>query len=428
MRNVFKLCSVVSLFAVILALFPLTLHAQAVYVNANNPTTNANTAYAFKNIPTTLLTPLVGEPTNGWPSHGTAIVHTDALKDQAMYTLGSAKCLFISEPLPSTGRPNGDIAAFTINTTNGHLTLVNRFANPAGNVGTAWGIPLATGKGTLYAGYTSTNTIVGWAINGSTCALTASTSLPVTPLNGGFIDGMAESHNNITLVVSYSDGSVESFRTSATHVTAAPCATAINTTGHIDGNSAYASGVDITQDSKFAILGDGTSGNVAEVEVIELPITCSTVSIDYGGVIVASGISLGPNIDSDNVWLSPDEHYIYVTNNGPNQPQGITTVTFTEPAITGIATGCTAGFTNPTSLRSPNGGFFEPNGIQTRATTGNGTRLYVGEYANPAPAAVALLDIDSSGCTQEAAASPFTLPVAIGGVGQQVSAYPQRPF
>jgi hypothetical protein len=99
---------------------------------------------------------------------------------------------------------------------------------------------------------------------------------------------------------------------------------------------------------------------VTELEVVKLPIICpSPGTTDYGGGITASGIGLGGFIDSTNVWISPDETVIYVTNNGPNAPQGFTTVDFTEPFITGLAgvlPACTLGFTNPTILISPNGG------------------------------------------------------------------------
>jgi hypothetical protein len=60
--NLRKLCSLVSLFAFPLALFPSTVHAQWVYVNDNNyATTATNTAYGFKNSGTA-LTAIPGEP------------------------------------------------------------------------------------------------------------------------------------------------------------------------------------------------------------------------------------------------------------------------------------------------------------------------------------------------------------------------------
>src|SRR5579863_7100044 len=107
--NLLKLCSLVSLFAFSFALFPSTLQAQWVYVNDNNYTpSGTNTAYGFQNSGTALV-PIAGEPALGWRTHGTSIVHTDALKDQALYPFSSTSaCLYVSEPLPSAGDPNGD--------------------------------------------------------------------------------------------------------------------------------------------------------------------------------------------------------------------------------------------------------------------------------------------------------------------------------
>jgi hypothetical protein len=244
---------------------------------------------------------------------------------------------------------------------------------------------------------------------------------------------MAESHDYRSLVVAYRDGSIQYFGTAGTAITPG-CE--INSTGFTDGNGGMPSGVDVTKDSKYAIFGDVTGPNpthgVTELETVPLPMICpGAVTTDYGGGITASGIGLGGFIDSTNVWLSPNEKFIYVTNNGPNAPQGFTTVDYAEPAITGLAGAfpnppCTPLHTNPTGLLSPNGGFFEPNGIQTSLTTGTGARVYVAEYGSPPPSAVALLKVDASGCTQEAAGSPFADPSIKGG--NQLNAWPPRPF
>jgi hypothetical protein len=248
---------------------------------------------------------------------------------------------------------------------------------------------------------------------------------------------MAESHNGKELVVTYLDGSIQSFYTNPGGFTLTSaygnCASAVFSTGYSDGNDGIPAGVDITKDSKYAIFGDRSGGNTpphgpTELEVVKLPIGCSSVTTDFGGTKVASSVSLGSYIDSTNIWLSPNEKFIYVTNNGPNAPQGFTTITFLEPAITGIASGCSLGFSNPTSLINPGAGFFEPNGIQTSQTSGSGARVYVGEYRTLAsPSAVALLDLDTHGCSQEVSGSPFSNPDGLAGASQ-LNAVPPRPF
>ena len=442
MRNLLNLSFLLLLPAVTLTLFLPSLQAQRVYINDNVPSpANHNTVYGFVNTYPT-LTPITWAP---WTTGGTSLLDDDPTKDQAIYEGYGAHCLYVAEPLPSTGRPNGDIAAFRITptgTNKGDLTLVNRFANPAGNKGTTYGIALATRikAPALFAGYSTSNTIVSWEINLKTCGLTAKHQIAVFPLNTGWITGMAESSEvyatRSTLVATYNDGSIQSFHTPAGSYTITPdCAVAIDSTGYTDGNNSEPAGVDITKDGKYAIFGDRVGNSPphgpTELETVALPITCSSVTTDFGGTIVASGSSLGSNIDSTNLWLSPNEKFIYVTNNGPNSPQGFTTVAYNETFNTmSLATGCTSGFGNPISLHNPSGGFFEPNGIQTSATTGNGTNVYVGEYISNSspPSAVALLDVDASGCTQEVSGSPFSDPSGNHAGANQLSAWPPRPF
>jgi hypothetical protein len=326
--------------AVILAPFTPALHAQWVYINDNDSTTNLNSVWGFSNVPVTSLVQIPGEPNAGWLSGGTSSLHTDAVKDQATYNSYGTSCLFISEPLASTGFPNGDIAAYKVNSGNGILTLVGQFANPVGNSGTTYGIALTTRvKGpTLYAGYSTSNTIVSWQIDlGGNCKLTPSHQLAVLPLNGGQINGLAESHDGRYLVATYLDGSIESFETpqNGTIVAGLPsCPSAINSTGYINQGS-FPAGVDITKDSKYAVFGDRSGGNTSyhgptELETVRLPITCARVTKDFGGTAVASATNLGSNIDSTNVWISPNEQFIYVTNNGPFAPQGFTTAAYNE--------------------------------------------------------------------------------------------------
>jgi hypothetical protein len=439
MKNLLKLCSLASLLAVTLALFPSTLRAQWVYVNDNVPAPpGRNTVAGFKNA----ANALVPTAPPAWATLGTSALNTDATKDQALFSTPSLVCLYVADPLKSPGRPHGDIAGFKVNPVNGKLTWKGRFVYPfPANDGTTYGIALTVRQGnpTLYAGFSKSNTIVSYKINPINCHLTYEHGLAVSPLHGGSIGGMAESPDGTTLVVSFNDGSIETLETPANYaIHALPCPVAINSTGWGDGNHGFPYGVDITKDSLYAIFGDRSGGNgthgPTELEVLPLPINaaCTTVTTDFGGSIpgCASGTCLGTYIDSTNVWLSPDESVIYVTNNGPQPPQGITTVTYAEPFGLALAAGCAPGFTNPTSLIPPNTGFFEPNGIQTYATTGKGKEVYVAEYVSvpPPKAAVALLDVDAVGCTQEVAGSPFPNPHGNHGGADQISAFPRRPF
>lgn len=425
MRNFLKTCSLVVLFAPTFALFPPTLHAQWLYVNNNNAIANTNTVTGFNNTVHTTLLPFI--PGSPWPTMGTGLGTALALQNQALYTLGippGSACLFISDPAPGSGFPAGDIAAFSVNTATGMLTLTNRYASPGANSGNLYGIALTTGNATLYAGYTASNTIGVWSItwNGAQCQLTFSAQIAAVGLHGGFIDGMREAPNFKALVVAYTDGSIESFMTAGFGIAAAPCPTPIDSTGFIDGNDGTPAGVDITKDSKYAIFGDSSNG-VTELETAKLPITCNTLTKDFGGSIVASGSNLGPGVNSNNVWLSPNEQFIYVAN---NHSRTVTTVAYAEvPNTMALATGCTAGYTNPTKLKNPTHKLVADAGIQTSVTSGNGTRLYVAEV--DIPPSVALLRVQSVGCTREVPLSPFTDSSSNFGLFS-LSAWPPRLF
>jgi hypothetical protein len=439
-RNFVKLFSLVMLFVVAVALFPPALHAQRwVYVNDNNPANGGNTVTGFVNAPLNKLLPIAGSP---WPTGGTGLGNTLAVKNQALYTLGTGTtnaCLFISNPAPQgTGFPNGDIAVFNVNTVTGALTAATppRYASYHGFSGNHAGIPLATGGKALYAAWTLSNMIEVWAISVNTpfnCTLIPSTSVhnavAAIGLHGGFVEGMSEAHNYKDLAVAYGDGSIQAFKTAGLGI--GPACAASNSTGFTDGNLGLPSGVDITQDSKYAIFGDSsaTFTNVTELETEPLPF-CGTVSKDFGGPIGASATNLGPAVDASNVWLSPGANtsngtFIYVANAGSGQ---ITTVNYLEGpdtmALAGIAPVCTAGHTNPTALHN-SGTWTRDAGIQTSATTGTGKRIYVAEYGSPS--SVALLQVDASGCTKESAFSPFADLSSINGA-LSLNAWPARPF
>ena len=341
MKGCIRLALVIVLIAGALALSPTVLHAQWLYVNDNNVTTAGNTVTGFRNLPAAALFPIPGSP---WPTGGTGLPYYFALKNQAMWTLGTPAgkaCLFISDPGVSPGFPAGDIAVYTVNTGTGALTPAApfRYASPGANSGNAFGIALAAGGKTLYAGYTASNTIVVWKVvwNGANCLLSFATQIPAIGASGGSIDGMSESRNFRNLVVAYADGSVQSFITPGYGITPA-CATPTITTGFVDGNGGLAAGVDITRDGNYAIFGDASA--MTEVEVIQLPIACGITTVDYGGTIVASGVFLGSGVNSNNVWISPTGAYLYIANNSSGQ---ITTARLAGPIVGGLAVGCSAG-------------------------------------------------------------------------------------
>lgn len=407
------------------------IHAQNrfIYLNDNNSTVGANTITSFQKVGAVLLPP-VHTPTlgTGWT------VSDDALRQQALfYTPGAISCLFVSDPLATgTGFPNGDIATFVVNTTTGALTVPLRFPSPFGANGFGAGIGLLVGGKSLYAAYAGTNTIVVWQILPSTagCKLVPKTHIVATGLFGGFVHDMAfanlaSSGNNNRVVVTYGDGSLQSFKVTG-FVLAPDCAAPTNSLGHMNQGS-LPWGVDVTKNGLFAVFASVSS--LTELETVPVPITCATVTSDFGGPAIASGVNLGPGVDAQNVWISPNENFVYVSDVLSGQ---ITSVTFNAVlgTVTGLAGPCGGGFANPTPpLHSYITTWIYPAGIGTVMTTGTGGGLYVAE--NGYPSSVAGLAISATGCLLEAPLSPWADPVSIytgsGGL-TTLSAMPPRPF
>src|SRR5580658_8409609 len=88
------------------------------------------------------------------------------------------------------------------------MSLVGNYLGSSHDIGTSNGIGMAMNQNYLYAGYTTSNTIGTFAV-GAGCTLSFLGDITVTPLNGGYIAGMALNGN--IMVVTYIDGSIESF-------------------------------------------------------------------------------------------------------------------------------------------------------------------------------------------------------------------------
>src|SRR5208283_3105052 len=132
------------------------------------------------------------------------------------------------------------------------------------------------------------------------CKLSFVGDTAVGGLQGGTIDGMVL-HGNI-MVVTYGDGSIESFDISAG--TPVSNGDEQNSTGYSHGGNTYPSGVDITQDGHYTIFGDTSVSTVVEVS-----------DISSGKLTPTVVYRLGKGINSSNILLSPDETLLYISNN-----------------------------------------------------------------------------------------------------------------
>jgi len=307
----------------------------------------------------------------------------------------SAQCVYASDA------GSGDIAAINIQM----QQLVGNFSASANDSGTSNGIGLVMNKDYLYAGYTLSNTIATFAV-GAGCQLSFLGDISVTPLNGGWVAGMALSGN--ILVVTYIDGSIQSFNT----------ANGIPMSNNDEQNAAgfaaafFPDGVDITQDGHFAIFGDAAVPTTVEVSDLSSGKLAPTVQYTIG---VATN-AVGPGANSATIRLSPDESLLYIGNS----QSGNVTAAFFNKSTGKVTSGCASQLLNS---------FYNPwsyvGALATRDATGSGNVLYAAEFGS----SIAIINVTSTGTTcklTESSASPVGDNLSPGLLSIQV--FPPRSF
>ncbi len=320
----------------------------------------------------------------------------------------SAPCLYVSDA------GSNDIASISLP----GQELVGNFFGSQTDDGSSNGIGLAVNTNFLYASYTSSNTIGTFALQNG-CGLTFLGDVPAIGLQGGAVSGMAV--NGTALVVAYGDGSIQSFNVAA----GLPVSNGDlqNSTGYTGGFPLMAnnfsggnmpSGVDITQDGRFAIFGDISAAATVEVS-----------SLAAGKLAATVAYKVGNGVDAGAIRLSPDQSLLYLANS----ESGTVTAAFFNKTTGKITPGCTSptlqGFNSRPWLGS----------VVTRDTSGTGSALYVAEFGrdsreiNHGPASqIGIVTVTSNGtsCTlAESGSSPVQLsfPGALS-----IGVYPPRPF
>lgn len=322
----------------------------------------------------------------------------------------SAPCIYVSDA------GSHDIASFSLSS----QQLVGNFSGSQTDDGSSNGIGLAVNTNYLYASFTSSNTIGAFALQ-TGCGLNFLGDVPATGLQGGSVTGMAV--NGSILVVAYGDGSIQSFNvTSGMPVSNNDLQ---NSTGYTAYNQYWyagpsmPSGVDITQDGRFAIFGDISATSTVEVSSLSTGKLATTVAYTVGPFVQGAGVDAGA------IRLSPNQSLLYMANS----ESGTVTAAFFNPTTGTFKKGCTS----PT-LQGFNG---HPwlGSVVTRDTTGTGTVLYVAEFGrdylevNHGPASqIGILTVTSNGSTcslTETTNSPIPLffPGALS-----IGVYPPRPF
>jgi hypothetical protein len=264
-------------------------------------------------------------------------------------------------------------------------TVVGDFPASATDNGADNGMGIVMNASYLYASFSTSGTIATFAVQ-SGCELQFLNDISPSGLNGGVTKGMAV-HGNL-LVVTYGDGSIESFDISG----GVPVSNGDEQNSSGFASDDYPDGVVITADGHYAIFGDASSG--AAVEVSDISSLQLTQTVFYS--LPVSGFN------SNNVLLSPDGTLLYITNNSSGQ----VTAAFFDATTGTVSGGCVSaqltGFDDSFSfLASP----------VTQLTTGTGSVLYLAEFGSPSQ--IGIINVASSGgaCTlTESASSPVTDP------------------
>ncbi len=294
---------------------------------------------------------------------------------------------------------SGDIVGINVST----LAAGADVFGSATDSGSTNGIGLAMNGKYLYAGFTGSNTIGTFQVQ-TGCSLTFVNDISVAGLQSGGIEGMAL-HGN-TMVVTYGDGSIESFNISAG--TPVSNGDLQNSTAFRKSQGAtYPTSVEITQDGHFAIFGDTSTSTVVEVS-----------DISSGKLSKTSVYTQKAPINSSNILLSPDESLVYVSN---TQGDSITALFFN--ASTGQLTpGCTSG-----KLRGYSKDWSYLASLTLEKNTGTGSVVYAAEFGSLS--SIAMVQVSSSGgkCTlKEAPSSPISDPNSTGLLG--IASFPPRSF
>lgn len=359
------------------------LEAQSRFVYANNDIFSANTVSGFSADSNGVLTPIAGSPfaTGGGGAGGGALGTT-------RITVAGGKFLYAS---------NGgthSISAFSINPTTGALTPV---AGSPFSDGTSAGfgdISLAASPDGqfLYAGVASNTTVVTFSIGTDGSLTELSSAMVLEPPAG-----MKVSADGTYLAVSLPSfgifGAVAMFGIDSTGTLTMINGAPLQGTGP----AGSLSDVDMDCAGGYVFAGTLTGG----------PATVDVFSIGSGGVVspvAGSPFSAGPATDSTVAILSPNDKFLFTSNQG----DGMITVF-------GVNSGALSAITGSPFAA---GGGGTPAGM---ATDQGGTILYVAGSSN----LIHAFTIAANGTLTEAAGSPFSTNQT-GGLLLSVAAFPSK--
>jgi hypothetical protein len=403
MRNLTKFFAIAGMITVAILLLAKSPNASSqhfVVTNDNQEGPNTATIYVAEGTPLNSKLKRVKTLPTGGEGVGGGRIYFAAI-GEAILSDGAEDCVFVSDPGSS------DIAGIIPAT----QEVTGNFQGSAEDKASSAGMGLLAHAKYLYAAFTESNTIGTFHVEPG-CKLKFVADTSVHPLNGGSPDGMAA--RGVMLILTYADGSIESFNIAD----GVPLSNGDEQfgTGYNEGPYRQPAGVDITRDGRFAIFGDAVPGDPV-LEVSDVSSGKLTPTIVYGG----DDGSLGTGESSNNIWIGPQEIYLYISNNFSNQ---VTAVRF--HSLTGVISPIQDGGCMSNPLRESAGsvgvlageGPFEDVGIT----------LAVAEYGLEKASAVGTLlrNTPGSACTfTESADSPAS---NSSDFLDSLTVWPPRPF
>jgi hypothetical protein len=286
---------------------------------------------------------------------------------------GGQVCVYASDA------GSGDIAGINFKTLQ---VGGNAFGSPTDG-GTSNGIGLAMNAQYLYASFTDSNTIGTFLVEPG-CTLTFVNDTPVAGLQGGIINGMAL-HGGM-LVVTYTDGSIESFNISSG--TPVSNGDEQNSTASLQSDGAtYPNGVEITQDGHYALFGDSSTATVVEVS-----------DISSGSLTKTVVYFLGRSVSSSNILLSPDETLLYISN---TQGDRLTAASF-DKSTGAVSVGCSSN-----RLKGYSVDWSYLGALALGSNTGTGDVVYLAEFGSVSSIGMVHVSSTAGVCTlKELSGSP----------------------
>lgn len=308
-----------------------TCFAGTAYVVTNNDNASGNSATIYSmNTSTGALTHLMDLPTGGIGDAGGyfANVGTGAA------VTGTVGCLLVFD----TG--SNDIASFKVNLPTLTITKVGNFSNAALVSQFPGGSIALTPNGKfVYATYATTENIAAWAVN-SDCSLTFIAAYQASA-GPDVYDGIKVTPNGQDLIVAAPDfGTVEEFSINQTTGKLTDLGFAnFSALSDCQSNGCFPAGIDITADSRGAIIGNFTLNAPSVLAAVITPTGLQHPT--YFPLANTGNLTPNDNVPflSNAAYHGAGPLYLGFSGTGSGTQPGVVTADFSEAgkSITGKA-------------------------------------------------------------------------------------------